>query len=163
MAFILDSSQGAQEKILNSRSSRVEGRPIVYMPCPHVLVMLAEHQLDRACTTVTLPPLKKQTVLLGWRISAALPRIRLSHRSRQRADASAGCSCGQKHLSFPNVREWLNSADNVRVYSFTINHLGSLILIVCDMLTAPSHSGDRGAHSVFKNIKGILQGACNDW
>lgn len=81
----------------------------------------------------------------------------------QLADMSAGCSCGQKHLSFPNVREWLNSADNVRVYSFTINHLGSLILIVCDMLTAPSHSGDRGAHSVCKNIKGILQGASNDW
>lgn len=122
------------------------------MPCPRaiVLVILAEYQLGRACTTVSLPPLQKSTMPLGWRISAALLGINLGRHSRQLADTSTGCSCSRKHLSFPNVieTEWLNSADNVRVYSFTINHLGSLILIACDMLIAPSRSGDRGALSL---------------
>lgn len=53
---------------------------------------------------------------------------------------SAGVQLQSETLSFPNVKEtgWSNSADNVTVYSFTINHLGSLIQIVCDMPITPS-------------------------
>lgn len=62
----------------------------------------------------------------------------------QLAETSAGVSCSWKHLSFSNVKEtgWLNSADNVMVYSFAVNHLGSLIWIVCDLLIALSQHGD---------------------
>lgn len=62
----------------------------------------------------------------------------------QLAETSAGVSCSWKHLSFPNVKEtvWLNSADNIMVYSLTVNHLGSLIRIVCDLLITLSQHGD---------------------
>lgn len=77
------------------------------------------------------------------------------------------CSCSRKHLSFLNVKEtgWSNSTDNVRVYDFTANHLGSLVQILCNVPVAPSQSGYSVGRvlTLKKSTMSFTQGLSNGW